>query len=149
MATEVLLMVDVSGLGNEGDVVTVADGYARNYLLPQKKAAPVTKGTRRQLVTLQADREKVEAATLADKKALARKISAASCTIAVKVGEGERLYGSVTETEIADALKSQDITIDRNQVVLAEPIKTLGAFDVTVSLHPQVEATLKVWVVEE
>ncbi|MBT3295806.1 MAG: 50S ribosomal protein L9 [Verrucomicrobia bacterium] len=149
MATEVLLMADMSGLGNEGDVVTVADGYARNYLLPQKKAAPVTAGTRRQLVKILAEREKTEAATLADKKALAKKISAASCTITVKVGEGERLYGSVTEAEIADALKGQDIVIERNQVVLAEPIKTLGAFDVTVSLHPKVEATLKVWVVEE
>jgi large subunit ribosomal protein L9 len=149
MATEVLLMAVVDGLGKEGDVVSVADGYARNYLLPRDLAAPVTEVTRRRLAKLQVEREKESAATLADAQALAKKVSAASCTIAVKVGEGEQLYGSVTESDIVDSLKSQDIEIDRQQVVLTESIKQLGAFDVAVHLHPQLETTLKVWVVEE
>ncbi len=149
MATEVLLMAVVDGLGKEGDVVNVADGYARNYLLPRDLAAPVTEATRRRLAKRQVEREKEQAQSLAVAKALAKKVSAASCTIAVKVGEGEQLYGSVTASDIVDALKSQDVGIDRHQVVLSEPIKQLGSFDVAVRLHPQLETKLKVWVVEE
>ena len=117
MATEVLLMTVVDGLGKDGDIVSVADGYARNYLLPRELAAPVTEATRRRLVKLQAERQKGEADALAGAQALAKKVAAASCTITVKVGDGEQLYGSVTESDIADALKSQDIEIDRNQIV--------------------------------
>ena len=149
MATEVLLMAEIDGLGKDGDVVTVADGYARNYLLPRDLAAPVSESTRRRLVKLQAERQQEHAAALAESQALAKKVASASCTIPVKVGGGERLYGSVTESEIVDALKSQDIELDRHQVVLPEPIRELGAFDVTVNLHPEVATTLKVWVVEE
>ena len=142
MATEVLLMTVVDGLGKDGDIVSVADGYARNYLLPRE-------ATRRRLVKLQAERQKGEADALAGAQALAKKVAAASCTITVKVGDGEQLYGSVTESDIADALKSQDIEIDRNQIVLSDPIKELGTYDVSVHIHPEVEATVKVWVVEE
>lgn len=149
MAKEVLLMADVDGLGDAGDVVSVADGFARNYLLPRELAAPVTEATRRRLAKLQAAREKARAETLVDAQKLAARVGAASCTIAVKVGEGEQLYGSVTESDIVDALKTQDIDVDRHQVVLDEPIKELGAFDVAVRLHPEVETALKVWVVEE
>jgi large subunit ribosomal protein L9 len=149
MATEVLLMAVVDGLGKEGDVVTVADGYARNYLLPRELAAPVTEATRRRLVKIQAEREKELAEALSGAKELAKQVSAASCTIAVKVGEGEQLYGSVTESDIVDSLKAQGIELDRHQVVLEDPIKELGTYDVLVSLHPEVEATVKVWVVEE
>jgi large subunit ribosomal protein L9 len=149
MATEVLLMAAVDGLGKEGDVVSVADGYARNYLLPRELAAPVTEATRRRLVKLQAEREKEHAASLADAQALAKQVSAASCTVAVKMGEGEQLYGSVTESDIVEALKGQNIEIDRHQVLLNEAIKELGTYDVPVRLHPEVEATVKVWVVEE
>jgi len=149
MATEVLLMAVVDGLGKEGDVVTVADGYARNYLLPRDLAAPVTEATRRRLVKIQAEREKDQAESRAQAQALAKTVSAASCTIAVKVGEGEQLYGSVTESDVVDALKVQSIEIDRHQVVLDDPIKELGTFDVPIRLHPDVEATVKVWVVEE
>jgi len=149
MATEVLLMAVVDGLGKEGDVVSVADGYARNYLLPRELAAPVTEATRRRLVKIQAEREKELAEARSGAQALAKKVSAASCTIAVKVGEGEQLYGSVTESDIAEALKGQDIDVDRHQVVLEDAIKELGTYDVPVRLHPEVEATVKVWVVEE
>ncbi|MBL7077779.1 MAG: 50S ribosomal protein L9 [Kiritimatiellae bacterium] len=142
-------MAVVDGLGKEGDVVTVADGYARNYLMPRELAAPVSEGTRRRLAKLQVERDKEQAESLAEAQALAKKVGAASCTITVKVGEGEQLYGSVGESDIADALKTQGIEIDRHQVALTDHIKELGTFDVPVRLHPQVEATLKVWVVEE
>ncbi len=149
MALEVILMADIDSLGVAGDVVSVADGYARNFLLPRDLAAPVTEATRRRLAKLQAEREKAQAESLADAKALAKKVEAASCTIPVKVREGEQLYGSVTEADIVDALKGGGVVIDRHQVDLPAPIKQLGAFDVAIRLHPRVDATLKVWVVEE
>jgi large subunit ribosomal protein L9 len=149
MATEVLLMADVDGLGKEGSVVKVKDGYARNYLFPLNMAAPVNNGTRRKLSKLQSERKAEMQVALAACQALAQKIAGVSCTIAVKVAEGDRLYGSVGESEIVAALKKQNIDIDRHQVALAGPIKALGVFDVTVNLHPEVQPTLKVWVVEE
>jgi large subunit ribosomal protein L9 len=149
MATEVLLMTDVENLGKEGDVVTVSEGYARNYLLPRKLAAPVTDATRRRLAKFQRERAKTREAELATFQALAAKLQNVSCTIAVKTGEGERLYGSVTAAEILRVLKEQGIELDRHTVVLEHPLKELGVYDVSVKLHPQVEATIKVWVVEE
>ncbi|NQU40983.1 MAG: 50S ribosomal protein L9 [Lentisphaerae bacterium] len=149
MATEVLLMADVSGVGNEGEVVKVSDGYARNYLLPRNLGAPVNKATQRRLAKLQIDRSAERASAVASSRALASKLAQASCTITVKVGEGERLYGSVTEGDIVDALKVQGLALDRQQIVLAEPIKELGVFEVKVKLDQAIDATLKVWVVEE
>jgi large subunit ribosomal protein L9 len=149
MAKEVLLMADVADLGKEGDVVTVSEGYARNYLLPQKLAAPVTEATRRRLAHLQRDRAKTREAELAACQALAAKLQTVSCTIAVKTGEGERLYGSVTAAEILRVLKEQGIELERQAVALEHPLKDLGVYDVPVKLHPQVETTIKVWVVEE
>lgn len=149
MVMEVLLMADVPDVGSEGDVVKVSDGYARNYLFPRKKAAPVTAATRRQLEKMRRDREEKRKLALAEAQALAAKLESASCTIAVKVAEDEKLYGSVTAAMIAEALKSQGFTVDRQTVALETPIKELGVFKVPVKLHPDVEATVKVWVVEE
>jgi len=149
MATEVLLMQDVTDLGCAGDVVNVADGYARNYLLPQKLAAPVTEATRRRLAKLQAERAAQDASTLAAAQTLAQKLAAASCTITVKTGEEDRMYGSVTAQDIVQALEAQGITLDRHAVTLEHPIKELGVFDIPVRLHSNVSATLKVWVVQE
>ena len=149
MAKEVLLMTDVENLGKEGDVVTVSEGYARNYLLPRKLAAPVTEATRRRLAKFQREREQTREATLAANQALAAKLQNVTCTIAVKTGEGERLYGSVAATDILRALKEQGFELDRHAVVLEHPLKELGVFDVPVKLHPQVETTIKVWIVEE
>jgi len=149
MGTEVLLMADVAELGSEGDVVNVSNGYARNCLFPQKLAAPVTEATRRRLVAIQRKREADLQAELATAAEMAEKLGAASCTIAVKTGEDDKLYGSVTTGDIAEALKNQGIEIDRHTVELDNPIKELGVFDVKVKVHPQVDATVKVWIVEE
>lgn len=149
MATEVLLMSDVSGLGSEGDVVTVADGYARNFLLPRKLGAPVSEATRRQLAKVREVRQQEKADAVAVARSAAERLSDASCTIAVRVGEEERLYGSVTAGDIANALQGQGIEIDRHTIDMEHPIKELGVFDVPVRLHPEVEATVRVWVVEE
>ena len=150
MATEVFLMADVADLGVEGDVVTVADGYARNYLIPKQLGAPVTAATQRRLAKIQREREEARAAAVVEAEALSKKLAGISVTIPVKTVEGEeKLYGSVGEVEIAEALKVLGIEIDRHLIVLDEHIKELGVFDVAIKLQPEVEATVKVWIVEE
>lgn len=149
MSTEVLLMSNVPPLGSEGDVVTVADGYARNYLLPKNLAAPVSEATRRRLVKLQAQRAERLKKELGAAQNMAASLENVSCTIAVKTGEEDQLYGSVTASDITASLAEQSITIDRHSVELEHPIKELGCYDVPIRLHPEVTATIKVWVVEE
>jgi large subunit ribosomal protein L9 len=149
MATEIFLMADVADLGVEGDVVIVADGYARNYLIPKQLGAPVTDATKRKLAKIQREREIARAESMAGAKKMAAKLEGVSVTIAVKTSEGDKLYGSVGEQEIADALKAQGTEIDRNLIDLESHIKELGVFDVKIKLHPDVEASVKVWIVEE
>jgi large subunit ribosomal protein L9 len=149
MDTEVFLMADVAELGSEGEVVKVSEGYARNYLLPRKLAAPVTTATKRRLEKIRKDRESAKKAELAEAAEMAGKLAKASCTITVKVGKDEKLYGSVSATDIAAALKAGGVDLDKHKIQLDEPIKELGVFDVKVRLHAEVEATVKVWVVEE
>ena len=149
MATEVFLMADVADLGAEGDVVTVADGYARNYLLPRKLAAPVTDATRRRLAKIRVRRESERKLQLDAARELAAGLQKVSVTIPVKAGENEKLYGSVTTAEIAEALDKQGVKLDRHCLALDAPIKSLGVFEVKVKLHAEVEAAIKVWVVEE
>jgi large subunit ribosomal protein L9 len=149
MATEVILMTDVADLGSEGDVVTVSDGYARNYLFPKKIGAPVTEATRRRLAKIRVQREDARKMQLTAARELAARLEKVSCTIPVKAAENEKLYGSVTVAEIAEALKKQGIEIDKHCLDLEAPIKSLGIFDVKVKLHPEVESSIKVWIVEE
>ena len=149
MATEILLMSDVKDLGVAGDVVKVADGYARNYLLPKGLAAPVTQASLKRLEKLRKEREELARIQLAEARAKADQVKKASVTIRAKSSDGTNLYGSVGVADIVDALASQGIAIDRTQVVLEEPFKTLGTFDVEIKLHAEVSATVKVWVVEE
>lgn len=149
MATEVILLNAVEGLGADGDVVRVADGYARNFLFPKNLAAPVTAATRRKVEKLRADRAAKDAAKKAELQAMADRISAASVTVSVKTGADNRIYGSVTSAHIVESLHLQGIEIDRHQVDLTDPIKELGVFPVSVRVGPELEAKLKVWVVEE
>ena len=149
MAVEVLLMADVEKLGAEGDVVRVSDGYARNYLLPRKLAAPVTDATRRMLVKRQKEREVRRQSEVTEARALAGRIEKNSYTIVVKVGAEDKMFGSVTSADVAEALKQQGFDVDKRKVALDEPLRELGVYDVKVKLLPEVEATLKVWIVQE
>ena len=149
MATEILLMSDVKDLGVAGDVVKVADGYARNYLLPKGLAAPVTQASLRRLEKLRKEREELARIQLAEARAKADQIKKASVTVRAKTSDGTNLYGSVGVADIVDALGSQGLAVDRTQVQLEEPFKTLGTFDVEIKLHAEVSVTVKVWVVEE
>jgi large subunit ribosomal protein L9 len=149
MATEVLLMENVADLGSEGEVVKVADGYARNYLIPRELAAPVSEATRRRLAKLQQQREAARQQSLEAARQVAAKLASASCTIPVKAGDDQKLYGSVTAVDVAAALASQGFAVDKSEIELEAPIKELGIYNIPVALHGEVKATIKVWVVEE
>lgn len=149
MATEILLLSDVENLGKAGDVVKVADGYARNYLLPQDLAAPVSQHALRRLEKLRKEREELSRIQKAEAQDKAAKLANASVTLRAKTVDGTRLYGSVHAADIAAALeKDSKVAVDKSQVALDEPLKETGTFDVTVKLHADVSVTVKVWIVE-
>jgi len=146
---EVLLLTDVPDLGRTGDVVTVSDGYARNYLLPKKFATLVTPSALKQLEKLRKEQEAVRKLELESARELASKLSKVSCTITSKTSEGGKLYGSVSAADIVENLKTQGIILDKKCIELEHPIKEIGVYNVKVKLHSQVETSIKVWVVEE
>lgn len=149
MSRELILMSDVDGLGLEGNIVKVSEGYARNYLIPRKLAVPVDKAALRRLEKNRKEREDRQGRELAAARAKAEALEKASCTITVKVGEGEKIFGSVTVTDIMEALKAQGFGIERRRILLADPIRELGVYSVKIRLHQEVEAAVKVWVVDE
>ena len=146
---EILLRETIDNLGRRGEVVKVANGYARNYLLPRKLALPVTEANRRQVEREREAAETHEAEQHTAAEALARRIADLECVIARRVGETETLYGSVTNADIAEFLTSQQFEIEKRRIILAEPIKALGEFTVPVKLHSDVTAELKVRVVKD
>jgi large subunit ribosomal protein L9 len=144
---KVILKSDVPKLGNAGDIITVKDGYARNYLIPKGLAIKADVGSVQALENLkkmlaqQMEKKKKEALKLKDR------LMNISCTITRQAGEGEKIFGAVTARDIEEALKVENIHIDRKNILLEEPIKQLGIFEVPVKLHKDVEAKIKVWVV--
>ena len=146
---EVLLRETIEHLGQRGEVVKVADGYARNYLLPRNLALPVTKSNQRQVERERAAAAAREAEERVVAQALASRIEAVHCVMARRVGETETLYGSVTPSDLAEYLSSQQIEIDRRKIVLGDPIKMLGESMVPIKLHRSVTAQLKVSVIRE
>ncbi len=146
---EVILREHVDNLGRRGEVVKVADGYARNYLLPRKLALPATDGNKKQIERERAKLEAKEADEKRTAEALAARLLSVEVVIARKVGETEALYGSVTTADIVESLTAKGFDIDRRKVHLAEPIKKLGEFEVPVKLQREVVAAVKVKVVAE
>lgn len=149
MAIEVILMADVKDLGTEGQVVRVAEGFARNYLVPNKLGAPVTEATRRRLAKIQQQREAARKEAADKARTLAAALEKGSYTIPVKVGEGEKLFGSVTTAEIVKVVQGQGFDIEKHAVLLDEPLRELGVYEVKVKLHAEVNAVIKVWIVQE
>jgi len=147
MAVELVLLEDVEGLGQVGDRVRVAEGYARNYLIPKKKAARITPDILQQLEARARRLQKEHEERLAVARMMAEKIAGRSITIQVQAAEDDKLYGSVGPTQIVEALAQEGIEIDRHAVLLEEPIKELGVYSVPLQLHPEVQVSLKVWVV--
>ena len=146
---EIILREPIENLGGRGDVVQVANGYARNYLLPRKLALLVTEANRRQVERERVAAEAREAVERQDARSVAARIAAAECVIARRVGATGTLYGSVTSADIAESLESRQLVVDKRRIVLTEPIKELGDFTVPVKLHRDVTAELKVMVVRE
>ncbi|MGW8323100.1 MAG: 50S ribosomal protein L9 [Thermodesulfobacteriota bacterium] len=146
---KLILREDVENLGKIGQIVEVAGGYGRNYLLPRGLAVKAsTKNLKEQehqkkLIQARMDRQKKDA------QEMAGSLDSVSCTIARKTGEDEKLYGSVTSRDIEEALREEGVSIDRKRILLEEPLKKLGVYTVPVKLHAEVTGNIKVWVVKE
>ena len=146
---ELLLKQNVEHLGRVGDVVEVKDGYARNYLLPRGLAVMVTKSNVAEIEKARAQALVEEQNRLQSLKDLAQKLAEVSVTIEGKANAEGHLFGSVTGANIGAALRDKGIAVDDKQVRLEQPLKEIGVFDVPIHLHATVEATIKVWVVQQ
>ncbi|MGA0333201.1 MAG: 50S ribosomal protein L9 [Kiritimatiellia bacterium] len=149
MPKKLILLNDVEGLGIIGDVVTVADGHARNFLLPKGHAQPVSDRLIEKLADARAEREAELREAKAGAEAFAEKVKATSITLSVKTSAEGRLYGSVAAAEIAEEANKKGLKIDTKQVHLGAPIRQLGSYEVRIRLHPEVAADLKVEVVAD
>jgi large subunit ribosomal protein L9 len=146
---KVILQQDVKGTGKKGQVLEVADGYARNFLLPRKLAIPATSGNLQDIARKKDAEEKRKEKEKQEALILASKLKALVVEVATKTGENGRLFGSVTNKEIADALNKQHkIILDKRKLELKEPIKALGEYVLTAKLHPEVAANIQVRVIK-
>ena len=147
---EVILLENIAGLGDLGDTVTVKSGYGRNFLIPKKKASPATADNIKRFEDRRAELEKVANERLVEARERAEKIEAMAVTLSVRVGEEGKLFGSITVRDLAEAVEAKGLVIEKSEIRLPEgPIRTLGEFDITIHLHPEVDAILKLVVVEE
>lgn len=146
---DVILTQDVENLGGMGDAVSVAPGYARNFLIPKGMAVVATAGHRKMVAEKMRQAVSRESNLKADAEAVAAKLGELSCTLTVQAGDDDKLYGSVAVRDIVEAFKTQEIELDSQQILLEEPIKQLGVYNVPVKLHAEVQVTAKVWVVKE
>ncbi len=146
---KIILKKKISGLGKEKDIVEVAEGYARNFLIPKGLALKASSGNL-QII----DEEKKKEVRNKEKekgalKNLSQRIENISCTISARAGADNKLYGSVTSQDIAEALAKEGVQIAVKGIKLAEPIKSLGIYHISVELHPEIKTVLKVWVIKE
>lgn len=150
MATmQVILAESIPSLGNEGEIVNVKGGYARNYLIPQGFAFAASSVNAAQLAHKQKQLQDLRKRKIKNDQDLANRLSEVSIHIPVKVGEEDRIFGSVTTQHIADALAKKGFNVDRRKINLHEPIRALGVYTVPVRLSSDIEGHLKVWVVKE
>jgi large subunit ribosomal protein L9 len=146
---KIILMKDVVSLGKEGDIVEVREGYARNYLIPKGFACEASDRNVRKIEEIKKRVAQKREKAIKEAEQLARKLNKLSITIETKAGEEEKLFGTVTTEDIAQAIKTQhDIDVDRHQIYLEEPIKKLGIYKVPIHLIEGINAELKVWVVQ-
>lgn len=146
---KIVLLKDVERLGRAGEVVKVANGFARNFLIPRGEALLATDAN---IAHFESRRRQHEAAAEREKKAaevLAQELEKTSLTIQARVGEEDKLFGSVTAQNVADLLKEQGHEIDRRKIELEEPLRALGVYSIEIRLHPEVRAAVKLWVVKE
>lgn len=147
---KLILQQDVKGLGKKDDIVEVSEGYARNFLLPKKLAAPATEAIVKQVKDQKAAQARREQRAADEARVLASQLSKVSVTVRVKTGEGGKLFGSVTGKDVADVLEQQHgLEIDKRKVELKETVKSLGTYTATVRVHPDISAQVSVNVVGE
>ena len=146
---KIILTADVDTLGNAGDVVEVKDGYARNFLLPRSVALIANKRNMAVYEKVRQQREARASRAMRDAETLAEALKEVSCNVAVRAGEEDRIFGSVTTQQIAGALGDLGFDIDRRDIELEEPIRALGVYDVPIRLYAGLTVSVKVWVVRE
>ena len=145
---KIILTHEVTGLGAPGDVVEVKDGFARNYLVPRGLAHAWSKGAEKQITAIRKARKAREIESLDDAKAIRDSLQSKTITVTAKAGKGDRLFGAITTSEIAAAVKAAGApAVDKRKVEVGQPIKALGNFEVQVRLHPEVTATISLRVV--
>ncbi|MBN1899003.1 MAG: 50S ribosomal protein L9 [Spirochaetes bacterium] len=146
---KVILITDVDKLGYKGDIKEVKKGFAANYLIPNKLALQASKQNLKRLEEEKRQQSRKEAKVVQQAKELKEKIEKTDCTIQAKVGEDEKLFGSITAQQIIDKVKSLGLDLDKKQLEMQEPLKKLGIYHIPIRLHPEVKADLKVWVAKE
>ncbi|ADO59360.1 50S ribosomal protein L9 [Paenibacillus jamilae] len=146
---KVIFIKDMKGQGKKGQIKEVSDGYAANFLLPRGIARPATEGNMKTLENQNAAEEKRKQEEKEEAQVLGKKLEETTIQLKAKAGEGGRLFGAITSKQIAEAVAKTGIKLDKRKIELEEPIRTLGVTQMTVKLHPEVKATLKVQVTEE
>jgi large subunit ribosomal protein L9 len=146
---KIILRQDYDSLGKTGDTVEVKNGFGRNFLIPNRIAYPATPNFVRMVEEEQRQKLVQQSKQKKHAEQVAKKMENVSVTLAVSVGEGDKMFGSITNQDIADGLVKQGYEIDRKKIELEEPIKALGIYSVPIKLHPELEVSIKVWVVKE
>lgn len=144
----IILLQDHEGLGSAGDQQDVKDGYARNYLIPKGVALKADKNSLKRFQEMARLKEMRKDRALKKSKELAEKLRSLSLTVPVQVGEEDRVFGAVTSLEIAQQLKEKGYEIDKRQIMLGEPIKALGIFEIPIKLHSEITTSVKLWVIK-
>jgi len=146
---KIILLKDIERLGKKGQVIDVKRGYAVNFLIPKKLAVEFSPQNLKKIEEEEKRKKKKEERLLKEAQDLAKKIETISLTICAKTKDDENLYGSITELQILESLKSEGIELKKENIILEEPIRKIGVYDVKVKLHPEVQTTIKVWVVKK
>ncbi|OIO33531.1 MAG: 50S ribosomal protein L9 [Candidatus Omnitrophica bacterium CG1_02_40_15] len=146
---KVILIEDVKSVGAIGDIIDVKDGYARNFLFPKKLARVAINSNLKIIEDIKKKKLIAQAKEKKEADAIKEKISAFSCTIPVEAGEDDKLFGSVTSQDISRAFEVEGLIIEKRKIILEEPIKKLGVYNISIKLHPEVTAEVKVWVVKK
>lgn len=146
---EIILCQEVMKLGKIGEVFKVKDGYARNFLIPQKMACVATPANLRKIEQQKAKQAALYKKEKEEAEESGKKFSKVSCTVTVEVNDLEKLYGSVTEADIAKALELEGVVVDKKAIVIEKPIEELGIFEIGINLHPEVTAKIRLWVAKK
>jgi large subunit ribosomal protein L9 len=146
---DIILRQSIENLGKPGDVVKVSPGYARNYLLPRGLAYEATPGNRKRIAMEKARLEAAEAERVTAAQTLAERLESVQLTFSARVGDEDKLFGSVTTADIAHQLQAQGFDVEKKQIDLHEPIKSLGVYKIQIRLHAEVKPEIKVWVIKQ